>query len=275
MTKDFSFSRNHPYPDQSGVTSLFKFMPVNLNNSDRIDHLLSDCRLYHSSPSQFNDPFECKPYFRRVLNPDNSKTLRKHLIRIAKKEGNSNKDAEAFASKQMQNPKKLNTVIQQSVNGTLADLRICSFTTIKENLLFWSHYADSHKGICIEFDATRLPFLGAFKVRYTHNYPEAEFPPSCFENTFVPALTKSVDWAYENEYRTILVPYAKNQPPNDGRSFLLERKAIKNIYLGARIDQKAKELVSNATDKGPFNPTVWQSKLSEQSYKLEFEKISI
>ena len=82
---------------------------------------------------------------------------------------------------------------------------------------------------------------------------------------------KCKEWGYEEEFRTIFVPSAKRQPPNDGTSLLFSGKEIKNIYFGALMKEEHKEVIQEILSKGPFNPGVWQAHLSESQFKLEFQ----
>ena len=61
------FNKDHPHPDSVGIESLFKFYKFDKNHLEYLKNLFIDGKLYHSSPEEFNDPFECKPHYRRVL----------------------------------------------------------------------------------------------------------------------------------------------------------------------------------------------------------------
>ena len=77
-------------------------------------------------------------------------------------------------------------------------------TSKRDNLLMWAHYANSHKGFCLEF--TTKPsgsfFSNASPVTYSKEYPTVKafisnkgiWGKECF-------LTKSIEWAYEEEWR--------------------------------------------------------------------------
>ena len=40
----------------------------------------------------------------------------------------------------------------------------------------WAHYADGHKGLCLEFDANNVPFRNVDKVNYKTEYPDIDWP---------------------------------------------------------------------------------------------------
>lgn len=75
------------------------------------------------------------------------------------------------------------------------------FTPDNANILMWSHYANSHSGICLEFDTLNDPafFIYPINVIYSEEYPELEFTDRKFANKVL--RTKSKDWEYEQEVR--------------------------------------------------------------------------
>lgn len=266
------FNKDHPYPDMAGIGSLFKFSKYDVNHLEYLSALFVDGKLYHSLPEYFNDPFECKPHFNWPNNPSKVRAIRKHLINVAVRNGDTRKSAEALISKNMSRPGFIQESIHNSIQKTFSEIRICSFTTRKENLLFWSHYADSHKGFCVEYDASKLPISYAYKVQYKDEYPEAIYPAPPNALGFKPVLIKSREWEHEGEYRIIFVPSATSQPKNDGESLILNGDNIKNVYFGAKMAVENKQILIEMIDRGPFNPGVWDASLSNSSFRLEFNE---
>lgn len=266
------FHRIHHWPDQAGVESLFRFSKIDTNNLHFLSHLFVDAKLYHALPSQFNDPFECKPHFNWPKSADKVRAIRSHLIKVARSNGFKRKDAEKLASDSMIKTKFIQETIYEAIQKSFGELRICSFTTSKENLLFWSHYAAIHTGFCVEFDASKMPIAYAYKVAYSDEYPDVEYPRPSDATAFIPALIKSKDWEYEDEYRTIFVPEATKQPKNDGESLLLHGDEITNVYFGAAMEEENKEKIKKLVESGPFSPVFWNASLSKSSFALEFTK---
>lgn len=163
--------------------------------------------------------------------------------------------------------------IFKAIRKAFSELRICCFTEGKENLLLWSHYANSHKGFCVEYDATIPPFSYAYKVQYKNEYPEVLYPRPTDAAAFTPALVKSKIWNYEKEFRIIFTPEVDIQPPNDGKSLLLAGHEMKNIYLGSEIQNKEKDTLLKLVERSKFNPRIWETKISESSFSLEFTQI--
>ena len=68
----------------------------------------------------------------------------------------------------------------------------------EHNVLMWSHYGDSHKGICLVFKVDKVPNR-LRKVIYQDTIPEVEYVEKT--NALEILLTKSPGWEYEGEYR--------------------------------------------------------------------------
>lgn len=99
----------------------------------------------------------------------------------------------------------------ESVNKRFNSMYVCCFSKKYDDFnsyLMWSHYADSHKGVCFEFDFSILPYLG--------NPSEVNYPEDlCLERQLgngknpedfgiYVATTKLANWKYEEEVRLIV-----------------------------------------------------------------------
>lgn len=269
-----AFARVHPHPWAVKQRSLFRFSS-SAQPETRLAQLFVNARLYHSLPSQFNDPFEAKPHFRWPCNAKDLKRLRRYLNKVAKNAEQYNIEVEEMIAQASRKGSGIPSAIEQMIRTSLGQIRICSFTGSKDNLLFWAHYADSHRGFCVEYDATVWPIAYAFKVEYSDQYPEASYPPQKSKRALKPLLVKSSEWAYEKEFRTIFLPKVKNQPNNDGESLILSGDEIINVYLGALMDEVDKNKLLGILKKGPFNPNIWQARLSGSAFKIEFEPLCV
>ncbi|PAJ71706.1 hypothetical protein CJF42_25260 [Pseudoalteromonas sp. NBT06-2] len=267
------FKKIHPWPDQSGLSSLFRFMPISAKNTEFVEHLFLKKKLYHSLSSGFNDPFEGKPHFNMEAKGNKHKAIKQHLINVARESGMNKKDATTLITNSLKDPQFIPNSISEATNKTFNELRICSFTTDNDNLLFWSHYANSHKGICIEFDASIMPIAFAYKVDYSEIYPQITYPIPPDERAFRPALVKAKVWEYENEYRTMFIPNFKGLP-TDGESLLLDSCTITNVYLGSEIDDEDKNVLLDIILKSDFNPNIWQASLAKTSFSLQYKQLN-
>lgn len=67
----------------------------------------------------------------------------------------------------------------------------------------WAHYAESHKGVCLEFTSRNPLFFQALRVTYQRYYPVFDMAEEDAQLELLVLLTKSRAWRYEDEYRLI------------------------------------------------------------------------
>ena len=132
------------------------------------------------------------------------------------------------------NPKRMAEYCSKVVPGLVSDMlsilrqwrkmtKVCSFSTIADSVLMWSHYAENHQGFCLEYDLESLgrdhPFCKyLYPVVYSDQLydltPWAEklagpdrqaFNPEC---PLLGVLHKFDGWEYENEWRLVEVSKA-------------------------------------------------------------------
>ena len=106
-----------------------------------------------------------------------------------------------------------------------------------ENTLLWAHYADSHKGICIEYEYTlnrENPIATLHKVKY-----QSEIAFNELSDGF---RIKAEDWQYENEVRLFYFDDNK-EDPNVLKSFDELGLKIKAVYFGTRCSPDNQETI--------------------------------
>jgi hypothetical protein len=111
---------------------------------------------------------------------------------------------------------------------------VLCFSESNSNMLLWSHYADGHRGVSLEYDSAERPvkrwknwqFL---RVGYTVDR-RIDISRVGFHEAFIHLLsTKGVDWAYEREHRLVTLLGPGYQ---EGRM-----QALTGIIFGARISE--------------------------------------
>lgn len=139
--------------------------------------------------------------------------------------------------------------------------RVSCFTTNPYSQLMWAGYANCHKGFCVEY--TILPndkkyekiYINLFPMIYCKTRPNMTKQLSSFEDKditedivwniyFHGALRKSLDWAYQNEWR-LLMPRG-----NKVDDFNKEFFPITKVFLGNKMDFKTrKEIIEICNSK--------------------------
>jgi len=107
---------------------------------------------------------------------------------------------------------------------------IVSLTETKDNLLMWSHYAEQHTGMVVEFDVTHEFFTSKFVNENNDKVGKIgrvlyrkERLNKLGDNLMEPYFHKSDEWAYEKEHRLLLCIYRAD--------LLLIRKSCKEKFI--------------------------------------------
>lgn len=120
--------------------SLFKYQKfnsyslLNLKNSE----------LYFNKPIDFNDPFDCAVCEQKKLSSSDINKLDK----IFKKENPKYKKAEI--------KEEYLTTLNETISKSFKKISCCCFSKSNKEILMWSHYADSHRGFCLEFSTVLM-----------------------------------------------------------------------------------------------------------------------
>ena len=179
--------------------------------------------------------------------------------------------------------------MEQKVNELRDSLLLCCYGKRNDSILMWSHYADSHKGICIEFESyddiafsevkyskkrIKLDIYRLTQIVLAFDYlgekPEIKNQKT-LKQLCKPLLTKSRDWRYEQEVRSIYylkdnderITTGKDKDGND--IFLINPGTIKKIYLGCKISEKDEATVRELAG----SIIVIKMKESDTEYKVE------
>ena len=158
------------------------------------------------------------------------------------------------------------------INTKLVDLFVvgCLCADYK-NRLMWSHYADSHKGFCIEYDYNNLTedemALLPLPIVYSKERPLLPWK-AALENTpeniseataqiILGLLTKDDEWRYENEWRILV----SSKGPTE-----FKMPKISCIYLGVAISDENKAKILEIAKRK--NILVKQMKIDRGTYAL-------
>ena len=156
-------------------------------------------------------------------------------------------------------------------------LKVCSFSGTQYSIIMWSHYADQHRGFCIEYDTESLPPEDLFaRMLYPVIYSDKLFDGTKYylaairnQKTFnilfpvLAALHKSPEWSYEKEWRLVI-------PANLVKEAQPWRvPPPKRVYLGSRMpDGETERIIEICKRKGI---EVHRMRLADDSFCLRSE----
>lgn len=252
---------------------------------DRDLRIISDCKIWYSNPTQFNDPFDCAPtvvsftiaekkeFTRGLLNSKNPDIPVEWLETLQL----------ALDDEQLLNQMVDRVLTPQYLNKKMSQYGVLSLSRTYDNALLWSHYSSSHRGFAIEFDVTQkardhtanldtypLDYFESKLMAKPVDYSKSRPPSISPEHHFAtPYFHKSSEWTYEEEYRVL---------SNFGaglKSF--DCDLITAVYLGCNISNETKQKVLNVvrvfTEKTKNKIKIYQARTDNQTYNLHFDEI--
>ncbi|SHI67279.1 Protein of unknown function [Arenibacter nanhaiticus] len=218
--------------------TIFKYYS-NDENGFNLD-ALKNKYCYHNSYLSFNDPFDCN--INLVSFERNGKLKKTH-----------NKKKESF-------------------KNNLNNIGICCFTGNKNSILMWSHYSDSHKGYCLEFEKKEDEL---YPVNYIKDFSHTNYYENVKDSEFHITYSKSVEWEYEKEYRSIVNNIdSKNQ---NSRKIKFNEERLKAIYFGVNASDELKLKIIEILKENYSNfieIELYETFLKKNSFEIESKKIN-
>jgi hypothetical protein len=178
---------------------------------EHVGTLLRENAIWCSNPATFNDPWDCKPFFSTDFLGDPAE-IERHAQWYAEITRRHRPDIPETSILKTQeelrnNPGVIAERAEQVSRGmwsAVADrYRVYCLGPDAGNLLMWSHYAENHKGICLEFSTANPVVCCAQRVEYLQEFPRMPLHSRDEDDSLVTLLTKSDVWSYEKEYRLV------------------------------------------------------------------------
>lgn len=212
LTDQQATFRQQFFDRYNASVSMYKYQTF-----DKLQYLSKD-KLFISDPDKFNDPFD----LRLTLHDDLSSagfsepSLQKAFIAAIEEWPEISDhwfyDAITFETLKNWTTGRLPLIyVEEAIKVRFKKFGVACFSTELNQPLMWSHYGASHAGICIQYFVRPMTLasesdLLQYYVSYTSRLP----PISLTEVLFAPRnvgqrmlATKSIDWAYEKEWRLI------------------------------------------------------------------------
>ena len=202
-----------------------------------------------SSPATFNDPFDCQ------LSPDSYGLGEAQAMRFIMS-GAKELDRVAWDGLFSRGHSML---LESSASMLvrlllLSRLGVCCFSEEEDSVLMWSHYTGGFRGFCVTYHVRRedVQQLGddivLQEVNYASIYPRVSArallayygPVEAGRAISSLVLTKSVDWAYEREWRLVTL---------GGEKVISNPFSIMKVALGCRLTSRERlDVISAFTD---------------------------
>lgn len=212
--------------------------------------------MWFSTPESFNDPFDCNL---SEVSPHTQEDANRFLNHVLK--GRPDRNRLMARGTTIANAEK---IMLDSKKEVLSKTGVLCLSSTFDNILMWSHYTNSHKGLVVELDILEDPdfFLSPVKVNYTDAYEPTNYFQDQHSAVKKIISTKSTCWSYEKEVRIIkngVTGYVSFNP-----------KAIRRLIFGCKSDSR---FISRIIDhcSAPDLKHVNLSKLSISYAKFELD----
>lgn len=266
---------------------VYKYM-----DSSRVS-FLSDGLIRFSQPGALNDPYECLPAFPDDLLQRGTQMLRESLMSQHEiKSGDSRNErrikkekiksvSRAVDKLIKENPAFLRDQYVKLVNNHMnGGFGILSLSRRWNSALMWSHYTSAYTGFCVGFNTGHAFFEGVpdskgeklplRAVLYSETRTQVQEDRD-EEVAIKSVLTKSLDWAYEEEERLIAFLSAaqeiKKCPPYDVYLYKVPFEAFSELVVGHRASNEIKKEVVSASKK--LKIPVYETKISDVTFDVE------
>lgn len=256
---------------------LYKYRAFNVNTL----RMLTEAEIYYANPKDFNDPLDSKP---SLLVDVDCKDIEALLLRLIFQKSGCDGNAVLANHRYMSteygdyqtNSTARNYYISILKGDILELLRpemsswgIFSLSKKWDCPLMWSHYANEHRGLCIEYDVSDHLFERIEPVDYRE--PRSikvsdlikwkvdmsdEAEQNIFRTTF---FVKAPQWRYEHEWRGMSKTHGIADAP----------VKISAVYFGLRCDSSIITATVKLHARSEHPVKFYQISADENSFRLK------
>lgn len=244
---------------------LYKYYSENLLNMDAI----KNHEMWYSAPCNFNDVFDCDVSI-------NEKAIFESFL-SADPQGRRIRQGSPMWIKLKSDVHKQIDYLQGTFEETKQTTGISCLSESDSSLLMWAHYANNHKGMCVEYEMLQISEQLKFSpipVIYTDervslNSLVSEDLRRDTMKFFVESITtKSPEWSYEKEWRIIRDESVCDTRWNKvNKGALLKMIRPTSIILGCRTEWDFEKSVREYCEKEKV--TLYKMEKNKEKYQLD------
>lgn len=230
--------------------------------------------IFFGSPLRFNDPYDCA-LVPNLIHPTDIETEQIRAALLSEHGENKSivDELQTFNTQKLRESfiKGAKEAFQEAKSEFLNKRGVTCFSETNNNLLMWSHYANKSQGFCLEFDTNYPPFEKIEKVDYKDTIPTIEMSSVLlhrnYDEFFIKLyITKSTDWAYEQEWRGI-------HKVRD-TAFTYESRCLTGVYFGPDVPSETREIICLILQGQNETVRFYRGRRSESQFKMLFEEFT-
>lgn len=219
----------------------------------REERIFTHNEIYFPSPEKFNDPYDCRlPTI--SFEASDKEWLNYYIQYLGRAEAE-----QKIRENHHKDPAHQNGFIKR-FQDKIFKLGVLCLSEVPNNILMWSHYADGHKGFCLQFENTDIR---ARNVKYSELYPVINYLLTPEEDQQeLTLLTKSNHWSYEKEWRIIEYQH----PPGICK---FPKEKITGVIFGSEMPAKTKQLIREWVGDRDPHIDIYEAKKKRLKYGLD------
>jgi hypothetical protein len=221
---------------------LYKYRSLADKGLEYFEDIVLKHRIWWPSPSTFNDPYDCVPVI--DLSGSDAELMRWTKAQVLRNFPLLTRQLRRQKEREIARSMRQHVIGSRAVNtGGMAEwskhteeMGVLCLAEDAVDLLMWGHYAQSHQGVCLEFDTQHAPFNLAHRISYDDERSVFRlFDPDRSSLMERILLRKAKAWEYEREWRIF----------GPGKVGFVEFPidALTAIILGARVSVNAEESI--------------------------------
>lgn len=271
----------------AGENMLYKYT----GNSNQAISNIRKHGLWFNTVNSFNDPFDIYPVYKM-----DEEERQQAMDLFQKTKDIDIQLAETFTAEELSVLERMQDRFMPVENSKSG---VTCFSEERDNIIMWSHYANSHKGICLGFDITEKSTIGDFldetmlvdtcsstvsmscnvpcsgkiyKIIYNETRPQLIIGKKEPQTDFLEV--KFNHWAYEKEWRIML---HTKQPYVFPRLMYYKPSILKELIFGANMSWgeftniylQMKDYIKK------YSVKTFCASLDDVAYKLNMNEISL
>lgn len=248
---------------------LYKYQPVTAQTLQN----LKRCTLWFSPPASFNDPFDCALKVVRAENIDFERVWQ-HLEATTSIDPefatSMRPDGELSDEFRASTARGIESAFGKIRDQNLNQRGVACLSAKRDNMLMWSHYANGHRGFCLEFDTSCEPFCQAKQVIYSSAVPQLDPVEYLAYDATKPnpldtmMLTKHECWQYESEWRLVHA--------NANTAYTYDHRLLTGIYFGAAMPEAQMDMIAQLLLGAPT--CLYRFRAVDGSFGIEAEPLT-
>ncbi|MBL4754081.1 MAG: DUF2971 domain-containing protein [Flavobacteriales bacterium] len=196
-------------------------------------NILNSSSFKFTCPLDFNDPFDCNL---EVLDfsptKESEELVRESIKRIPQ---GTEELKESVVTEILDSPEEFRKMYRQIIKAKIKRSGVTCFSKSYENTLMWSHYANKHQGVCLEFNS-ELDIDNILKTQQVGIFVNVDYEPvdkiNYNENKVDATVQlfshKSADWKYEEEVRLVVI--------NQKDTVQFTKEFLTGVIFGCRME---------------------------------------